>query len=78
MADRTPPVISPTADIAPKLEFLIRETGGMEDAPAGAFKVKVFHTAAFPWEEVFKLLLYRGYKVNVTAHKADLFVEATT
>ena len=76
MADRTPPVVSPTADVMPKLEFLIRETGGFEEAPAGAFKIKVFHSYAFPWEDIFKLLLYRGYKVNVTAKKADLFVEA--
>jgi hypothetical protein len=77
MSERVPPVISPTAEVGPKLEFLIRETGGFDEAPAGAFKIKIFHSAAFPWEEVFKLLLYRGYKVNLTAHKADLFVEAT-
>jgi hypothetical protein len=78
MADqpkKTPPVINPTVDIADELRFLIGETGQLSDS-MGAFKIKVFHTRMFPWDDVFKALLYRDFQVYVTRHKADLFVEA--
>ena len=76
MADaRTPPVTAPAADMADQITFLVGETGALVDAEKG-YKIKVFHTRAFPWDDVFKALLYRGYTACVTAHKADLFIEA--
>ena len=42
----------------------------------GGFRLKVYHTLGFPWAEVFKLLLYRDFKVDVRRQKADIFIEA--
>ena len=42
----------------------------------GAFSIKVHHARMFPWDEVFKHLLFRDFKVDVTRHKADFFIEA--
>jgi hypothetical protein len=75
MAESTPPVINPNADVAEHLTFLLGDTGTLHDH-MGGYRIKVFHTRAFPWDEVFKVLLYRDYKVYVTRHKADLFIEA--
>jgi hypothetical protein len=30
----------------------------------------------FPWDDVFKALLFREFTVYVSNHKADLFIEA--
>lgn len=70
------PVSDAHVDISDILKFLIGETGVIQHA-LGGFKIKVFHTRAFPWDEVFKALLYRDYRVYVTRHKADLFIEAS-
>lgn len=74
-AERIPPVINPGADVAEELKRLIGDTGVVEDA-MGAFRIKVCHSGAFPWSEVFKTLLYRDFQVYVTRQKADLFIEA--
>lgn len=71
----TPPVRNPTVDVGEELAWLIGETGGLQET-LGGYKIKVFHTRAFPWDEVFKALLFRDFKVYVTRHKADLFIEA--
>ena len=72
---KVPPVRNPTVDVADELRYLIGETGELQDA-MGGYRIKIFHTRAFPWDDVFKTLLYRGFKVYVTNHKADLFIEA--
>lgn len=73
--EKIPPVINPTVDVGDELNFLIGETGGLEQL-MGGYRIKVYHTRAFPWDEVFKVLLFRDFKVYVTRHKADLFIEA--
>jgi hypothetical protein len=72
---KIPPVITPTVDVANELRFLIGETGVVTDQ-MGGYKIKIFHTRAFPWDEVFKTLVYRDFQAWVTHHKADLFIEA--
>ena len=72
---KTPPVINPSVDLSQHLAYLIGETGGLQEM-MGGYKIKVFHTRMFPWDDVFKTLLYRDFKVYVTRHKADLFIEA--
>jgi hypothetical protein len=47
----------------------------MEDVP-GTFRIHINHAAGFPWDEVFKTLLYRDFHVSVTRQKADLFIDA--
>ena len=72
---KPPPVINPGVDIADLLRHLIGDTGALQEA-MGGFRIKVYHSRMFPWDDVFKALLYRDFKVYVTRHKADLFVEA--
>jgi hypothetical protein len=66
---------NPTRDVAQELTFLMGDTGGLNEA-MGGYRIKVYHTRAFPWDEVFKALLYRDFKVYVTRHKADIYIEA--
>ena len=73
--DKIPPVINPTVDVGDELAFLIGETGGLEEM-MGGYRIKVFHTRMFPWDDVFKVLLFRDFKVYVGRKKADLFIEA--
>jgi hypothetical protein len=75
MAETLPPVTNPTVDVGEQLRHLMGDTGGLNEA-LGGYRIKVFHTRAFPWDEVFKTLLYRDFKVYVTRHKADLYIEA--
>ena len=72
---KTPPVINPGVDLADHLRFLLGETGQLQEV-MGGFKIRIYHTRAFPWDDVFKALLYRDFKVFVQRHKADLFIEA--
>ena len=72
---KTPPVLNPTVDVADELKFVMGDTGGLNEV-MGGYRIKVYHTRAFPWDEVFKLLLYRDFKVYVTRHKADIYIEA--
>lgn len=73
----TPPVTSPSIDVGELLRYLVGETGIVQES-MGGFKIKVFHTRAFPWDDVFKTALYRDFKVYITRHKAELFIEITT
>ena len=63
-------------DLSEELKWLMADTGELHDW-MGGYRIKVFHSRAFPWDDVFKALLYRNFKVAVTRHKADLFIEAT-
>jgi hypothetical protein len=77
MADaKSATVTNPDADLVGHLNYLIADTATLEEA-GNALKIKIFHSRAFPWEDVFKALLYRGFAVKITNHKADLFIEAS-
>jgi hypothetical protein len=73
--DKIPPIMNPTEDLAERLAWLVGDTGTIHDQ-MGGYRIKVYHTRMFPWDDVFKALLYRDFKVYVTRHKADLFIEA--
>ncbi|HVT90939.1 MAG TPA: hypothetical protein VHD56_18950 [Tepidisphaeraceae bacterium] len=73
---KVPPVISPGVDIAESLRFLMGDTGDLQES-MGGFRIRIYHLRAFPWDEVFKALLYRDFRVYVVRHKADIFIEAT-
>ncbi len=76
MSDKKiPPVLFPTRDVGDEIAWLIAETGEIHPL-MGGYKIKVFHTRGFPWDDVFKALLFRDFKVYVTRHKADFFIEA--
>lgn len=78
MSETNPPSAASAtngADVQQQLIDIVGDTGGVENS-MGGFRIKVYHTRAFPWEQVFKLLLYRDFKVDVTRHKADLYIEA--
>jgi hypothetical protein len=75
MVHKTAPVENPSADVGELLAHLMGDTGGIATA-MGGYRIKVYHTRAFPWDEVFKELLYRDFKVYLTRHKADIFIEA--
>ncbi len=68
-------VTEPNADVVQLLTHLMGDTGGIEDRLLG-YRIEVHHTRAFPWDEVFKALLYRDYRVFVSRYKADLFIDA--
>ncbi len=74
--EKIAPVEHPTMDVGEQLTYLIGDTGVM-NAAMGGYRIKVYHTRGFPWDDVFKLLLYRGFKVYVNNHKADLYIDAT-
>jgi hypothetical protein len=73
---KVPPVTNPGVDVADLLRYLVGDTGVLLDS-MGGFRIKVFHSRMFPWDDVFKALLYRDFKVYVTRVKADLIIEAT-
>ena len=70
------PVTAPSADVGDILRHLIGDTGRITDSMDG-YKIAVDHTRAFPWDDVLKTLLYRDFRVNVTRHKADIYIEAS-
>jgi hypothetical protein len=69
-------VTNPSIDLGEALAHLMGDTGGIQES-LGGFRIRVYHLQAFPWGEVMKQLTYRDFKVYVTRHKADLFIEAT-
>jgi hypothetical protein len=73
--DKVPPITNPTLDVGEEIADLIGDTGGVQEA-MGGYRIKVYHSGAFPWAEVFKALLFRDFRVYVTRHKADIFIEA--
>lgn len=62
-------------DVADQLRYFIGDTGILHES-MGGYKIAVAHTRMFPWDDVFKLLLYRNFNVYVTRRKADLYIEA--
>ena len=72
---KVPPVINPGVDVGEHLAYLMGHTGTVQDS-MGGYRIKIHHTSAFPWDEVFKVLLYRDFKVYVNRHKADFYIEA--
>lgn len=70
-----PLVSNPSIDLAELLTHLMGDTGGLQEV-MGGFRIKIYHLKAFPWGDVVKELLYRDFKVYMTRHKADLFIEA--
>ena len=73
--DTTPTVVTAHLDISQVLARLVHNTGLLQDT-FGGFRIKVLHTGAFPWAAVFKELLYRNFRVDVTRQKAEIFIEA--
>ena len=73
--DKIPPVINPSVDVGQELIRLIGDTGTLQEM-MGGYKIAIYHSRAFPWDDVFKTLLYRDFQVWVTRRKADLFIEA--
>jgi hypothetical protein len=67
---------SVTQDLGEALAYLIGDTGAVQES-LGGFKIKIYHSRAFPWGEVVKALLYRNFRVNLARHKADIFIEAS-
>jgi hypothetical protein len=66
---------TPGVDVAESLRYMMGDTGDLQES-MGGFRIKIYHVRAFPWGEIFKTLLYRDFKVYVTRHKADLYIEA--
>ncbi|HEX8915672.1 MAG TPA: hypothetical protein VF796_25180 [Humisphaera sp.] len=73
--EKVPPVINPTVDIGELLSELIGDTGSVQNL-MGGYRIRIYHLRAFPFDEVFKTLLFRDFKVYVDRHKADIFIEA--
>ncbi len=69
------PFVNPGVDVVESLRHIMGDTGDLQES-MGGFRIRVYHVRAFPWGEVCKALLYRDFKVYVTRHKADLFIEA--
>jgi hypothetical protein len=74
-ATQTPLVIDPEVEVSIVIRDLVGHMGDVDEIPGG-FKIKIHHGGSFQWFELFKALLYRDFKVNVTRHKAELFIEA--
>jgi hypothetical protein len=72
---RIPPVTHPTVDVGEQLARFIGDTGTVHDV-LGGYRIHVHHTRGFPWDDVFKLLLYREFQVSLGHTKADIFIEA--
>jgi len=63
-------------DLGESLAYLMGDTGAVQES-LGGFKIKIYHSRAFPWGEVVKALLYRNFRVSLTRSKADIFIEAS-
>jgi hypothetical protein len=72
---RTAPVTIPQGDLGELLSDLMGQTGKLMEA-LGGYRIRICHSGMFPWARVLKELLYRGFQVYVTAHKADMYIEA--
>jgi hypothetical protein len=73
--DSTPHSPAATVDVSEVLSDLIGVTGSVHEV-MGGWKINVHHCRAFPWDEVFKVLLFRDFRVSVGRKKADIFIEA--
>jgi hypothetical protein len=68
------PVTNPSADVGQTLAWYIGDTGVLSES-MGGYRIRVMHSRGFPYDEIFKTVLYRGFKVYVTNHKADIIIE---
>ena len=75
-AKRISPTESRGMDVAESLKYLMGDTGGLQES-MGGFRIEVYHTGAFPWARVFKILLDHNFRVYVTRRKADVRIEAS-
>ncbi len=75
-ARQNSPNADPRVDIAQTLRYLMGDTGGLQES-MGGFRLEVYHTRAFPWAPVFKILLDHDFRVYVTRRKADVRIEAS-
>jgi len=75
MAKKSPNLESLDVDLGQELQKLLGVTGELRES-MGGYRIAIYHTGAFPWEQVFKTLLYRGFQVYVSRRKADIFIEA--
>ncbi len=73
---KVPLVSNPGIDLGEALAQVMGDTGGVHEM-MGGFRIKVYHLRAFPWADVFKMLVFRDFRVYVTRHKADIFIEAS-
>jgi hypothetical protein len=64
-----------TMDLAERIVYVMGDTGSLQEH-MGGFRLRVIHERSFPWADVIKVFLVRGFKVHVTMSKAGLFVEA--
>jgi hypothetical protein len=69
------PVEQPAADVGEELAKIIKVTGTVQSS-MGGYRILVHHATAFPWDKVLKALVYRGFRVYVSARKADLQIDA--
>jgi hypothetical protein len=65
MEHKVAPVTNPNVDVGEILGYLVADTGVVQESMGG-----------FPWDDVFKALLYRDFRVHLSRHKADIFIEA--
>jgi hypothetical protein len=70
-----PPVSNPNVDVAELLRYMMGDTGDLQEL-MGGFRIRIYHAKAFPWDQVLRALLFRDFRVSVTRHKADIFIEA--
>jgi hypothetical protein len=75
MHQKDHPDPAPAMDVAQSLSYLMGDTGGLRES-LGGFRIEVYHTTAFPWAGVFKILLDHQFRVSVSRRKADMIVEA--
>lgn len=72
---KSPLVTDPDVEIGIVIRDIVGHMGAVEQ-DGGSFKIKVHHGGSFPWDILFKALLYRDYKVAITRLKAEIFIEA--
>ena len=75
LSKKQPLVIDPDVEIGIVIRDIVGHMGAVVEE-GGVFKIKIHHGGAFPWDELFKALLYRDCKVSITRKKADLYIEA--
>jgi len=73
---KSPLVTDPDVEIGIVIRDIVGHMGAVEQN-GDSFKIKVHHGGSFPWDVLFKALLYRDYKVAITRQKAEIFIEAT-
>jgi hypothetical protein len=65
----------PSLDIAHQLARLVGSAGAVQNF-MGGFRIRIYQTAAFPFDAIFKTLLSRNYQVYVTDANRAYSLEA--